>query len=67
MDVTRRVAANVKRLRKAQKLTQEELAFRAGIDRSYISQIERGVKNPTIVMLDKVATGLALPLADLVS
>jgi transcriptional regulator with XRE-family HTH domain len=66
MDVGRRVGANVRRIRKAQKLSQEELAHRAGVDRTYISQIERAVKNPTVQSLDRIAVALGVPLAELV-
>ena len=44
MDVQRRIAVNVKRVRKERGLSQEELADRAGVHRTYVSQIERGVK-----------------------
>jgi transcriptional regulator with XRE-family HTH domain len=67
MDVGQRVGANVKRLRKAQRLSQEELAARSGLDRTYVSQIERAVKNVTIVSLDKVARALGVPLTELVA
>ena len=67
MDVGRRIGAKVRELRKAQGLSQEELAARSGIDRTYVSQIERAVKNVTIVSLDKVARGLGISLAELVS
>jgi transcriptional regulator with XRE-family HTH domain len=67
MDVQQRIGANVKRLRKAQALSQEELADRSGLDRTYISQIERAVKNATFVSLDKIAQGLGVPLTELVA
>lgn len=66
MDVGQRVGANIKRLREAQGLSQEELAERAGMHRTYVSQIERAVKNLTIISLDKVAKGLGVPLTALV-
>ena len=66
MDVQRRIAVNVKRVRKEQGLSQEELADRAGVHRTYVSQIERGVKNATFVSLDKIAQALGTPLAELV-
>lgn len=66
MDVGRRVGANVRRIRKAQKLSQEELAHRAGVDRTYVSQIERAVKNPTVQSLDRIAVALGVPLTELV-
>jgi transcriptional regulator with XRE-family HTH domain len=42
------LAANVRAARKAMNISQEELAFRAGIDRTYASQIERAVANPSL-------------------
>jgi transcriptional regulator with XRE-family HTH domain len=45
-------------LRQSAGFSQEELADRAGIHRTYVSQIERGLKSPTIVMLTKLATAL---------
>ena len=67
MDVGRRVGANIKRLRDEQGISQEELADRAGVHRTFISQIERAVKNPTIQSLDKVAKGLGVPLTEIVA
>lgn len=66
MDVGRRVGANIKRLRKAQDLSQEELADRSELHRTYISQVERAVKSPTLESLDKIARGLGLTLAEVV-
>ena len=66
MDVGRRVGAKVKRLRKEQGLSQEELAERSGVHRTFVSQIERAVKNVTLVSLDKVAQGLGVALRELV-
>jgi transcriptional regulator with XRE-family HTH domain len=45
-------------LRQSARLSQEELADRAGIHRTYVSQIERGLKSPTIVMLLKLSKAL---------
>jgi len=66
MDVRRRVGLNVKRLREAQSISQEDLADRAGVHRTYVSGVERGVLNPTITVLEKIAGALAAPLAELV-
>ena len=51
--------------RKAIGLSQEELAFQAGIDRTYISQIERGISNPSLFIIVKVASVLQLSLNQL--
>jgi transcriptional regulator with XRE-family HTH domain len=52
------VADNVRSLRKAAELSQEELAHEAGLDRTYISQVERRQRNVTIVVLAKIAGAL---------
>jgi len=65
MDVRKRVGNNVRRLREKQGVSQEELAARAGLHRTYISGVERGVRNPTIVVLEKVADALGVELAAL--
>ena len=65
MDVRRRLASNMKRLRKERGLSQEALAHAAGVDRTYISGIERLVRNPTIVAVDKIAVALEVSLGDL--
>ncbi len=56
--IIRVVAEAVKRARKAAGLSQEELAFEAGLDRTYISQVERRKRNVTIVVLAKIAKAL---------
>ena len=52
------VADNVRSLRKSAELSQEELAHEAGLDRTYISQVERRQRNLTIVVLAKIAEAL---------
>ncbi|WP_409516102.1 MULTISPECIES: helix-turn-helix domain-containing protein [Brevundimonas] len=49
MDVRAVIGANVKRLRLALGLTQEQLADRCDFDQRYISQLERGQRNPTVL------------------
>lgn len=56
---------NVKALRLAHDLSQEELAFRADLDRTYISQIERGVSNPSVLVLVKIAEVLGTEIQEL--
>lgn len=51
--------------RKRMGISQEELAFRAEIDRTYISQMERGVCNPSLLVLFKVAAVLEVGILDL--
>lgn len=59
------VAANVRRRRKAAGLSQEELSFEAGVDRTYVSQVERKLRNVTIVVLARLAKALKTTPADL--
>jgi transcriptional regulator with XRE-family HTH domain len=61
MDVRRRVGLNVRMLRKERSLSQEQLAFEAGLHRTYISQVERGVRNPTVTVLEQIAVALNVP------
>jgi transcriptional regulator with XRE-family HTH domain len=60
MDIRRRVGANVKAARKAKGWSQEELADRARMHRTYISGIERGIRNPTITVLERVGKALEI-------
>jgi transcriptional regulator with XRE-family HTH domain len=52
------LADNVKRARKAAGLSQEQLAFEAGLDRTYVSQVERRMRNVTIIVLARLAAAL---------
>ena len=65
MDVRQRLAANMKRLRKERRLSQEALADEAELDRTYISGIERVVRNPTITVVEKISAALGCRLGDL--
>lgn len=65
MDVKDRLAANMKRLRKERGWSQEVLAHEAQLDRTYISGIERRVKNPTVTVVERVAKALGCGFGDL--
>ena len=67
MDVRRRVGLNVRAVRTERGLSQEELAFNCRVHRTYISGVERGVRNPTIVVLEKIATALEVPASRLLA
>ena len=58
MKLRQVVARNLRVLRKQKGLSQEELAFQAGINRNYVGQIERKEKSPTVDMIEKLATAL---------
>ena len=51
---------NIKKFRNAKKLTQEELSEMAGISRDYLSEIERGLRFPSMKRLDMIAVALEL-------
>ena len=65
MDVRYRLAANLKRLRRERGLSQEALADEAALDRTYISGIERVVRNPTITVVERISTALRCRMSDL--
>ena len=52
------VARNLRRLRVRRGLSQEALAVDAGIDRTYVSRLERGLENPTVNVLEQIAGAL---------
>ena len=60
MDIRQQFAANVKRLRKAKDLSQEQLAFETGIHRTYISGVERSIRNPTLVIVGRISKALGV-------
>lgn len=60
MDVRHRLAQNIRRLRQAKGWSQEDYADRAGIHRTYVSDIERGRRNPTITVVERLAEPLGV-------
>jgi transcriptional regulator with XRE-family HTH domain len=60
-----RLGDRVRELRRGRGLTLEELAERSGVSRAMISKVERGEKNPTLVVAAKVAEGLEITLSEL--
>ena len=65
MDIRRQVGLNVKRIRKDRDWSQEELAFETELHRTYISGIERGIRNPTVLIIAKLARALVVQPMDL--
>jgi len=57
--------AALRRARTQKQLSQEELAHRAGLDRSYVSSIERGNQNPGLIAVGRLAAALKVPIAAL--
>lgn len=65
MDIRRQLGLNVRRIRAEKGWSQEDLAFESGLHRTYISGIERGIRNPTIVILAKLAETLGVEPGEL--
>jgi transcriptional regulator with XRE-family HTH domain len=58
---------NVRRYRQQRKLTQEQLAFEAKIDLTYMGGIERGRRNPSLIVMGRIADALDVQLAKLLA
>lgn len=67
MDMRKLVGRNAARIRKEHGLTQEELAERSGLSQQYLSGLEQGRRNPTIVTLFEIANALGVSHVELVS
>lgn len=65
--VLQALGKNVSELRKQKGLTQEQLAERSGLDPSYISGIERGVRNPSFKSLVSLAQGFGMTVSEVCS
>ena len=62
-DLRAELANEIKQSRRRLGLTQEALALQAEVDRTYVSQLERGVANPSILILHRISTVLGMDLA----
>ena len=60
----KKLGIRIKELRKQLGMTQEDLAFQVGVDRSYMGFVERGEKNPTLSKLTKIAKSLKVSMSD---
>ncbi|MCH6205894.1 helix-turn-helix domain-containing protein [Brucella ciceri] len=65
MDIRERIGWNLRRLRKERNVTQEDFATDSGFDRGYISGVERGVRNPSALVLDRIAKALEVDASEL--
>ena len=66
MDIRKRLGSNVKRLRLEKGWSQEDFADRANIHRTYVSDIERAARNPTITIVEKLAKALKVKASELI-
>ena len=65
-DIRVRFGRRLRELRKERGLSQEELAFRAGLHRTYVSSAERGERNVALINIERLAKALAVDMCDLV-
>ncbi len=64
MDIRRRIGSRIKEYRTSLKLTQEALAFKAEIDKTYINEVENGKRNVSVINLEKIITALDTTIRD---
>ena len=67
MDIRKQVGLNIQRLRREKGWSQEALAFESGLHRTYVSGIERGVRNPTVMIIEKLAKTFGVAPAELLA
>lgn len=65
LEVLKRFGKKLAEVRSKKNITQENLAFEIGVDRTYISYIERGERNPSIYVLSKIAKALRVDSSEL--
>ena len=61
-DIGKQFGRKVRQLRMKQGITQEELAFRSGLNRNYISDAERGARNISLISVSRLAKGLEVEI-----
>lgn len=64
MDIRARIGARIKELRQALQLTQEALAFKAEVDKTYLNEVENGKRNVSVINLEKVILALDVSVKD---
>lgn len=65
IDANYELGKRIQYLRASRKMSQEDLALESGVNKNYLSDLERGCRNPTVKILAKIATGLGISLSDL--
>jgi transcriptional regulator with XRE-family HTH domain len=64
MDIRKKVGTRIKELRQELKLTQESLAFKAEVDKTYLNEVENGKRNVSVVNLEKVILALEVSIRE---
>lgn len=65
MTINKQLGYRIRYLREEKGLTIEQLALEAEVNRNYLGDLERGTRNPTILVLSKIAKGLGITLSNL--
>lgn len=65
MDIRKKFGKRLRQLREERGWSQEEFADRAGLHRTYVSAVERGVRNPTLSVLERIAKALGVSLEEM--
>ena len=63
MTINKQLGARIRYLRQQKNLSIEELSLEAGVNRNYLGDLERGVRNPTLIILNKIALALCIDLS----
>lgn len=66
-DILKIFGENVRKIRREKGLSQEELAFKANLHRTYIGMIERAEKNITLINIEKIANALEVNIKELIN
>lgn len=67
VDIEKKFGNKLRSLRKQKDISQEELAFKSGLHRTYISDVERGSRNISLVNIKKIADALKITISELTS
>lgn len=59
-DISKKLGANIKRIRTEKEMTQGDICRALDLDRGYVSSLEGGKRNPTLAMIEKVASALGV-------
>lgn len=67
VNINKELGKKIKGIRKKKEMTQEDVAYKAGLDYSYINQIENGKRNPSMEAVEKIAKALGVKVQTLLS
>jgi transcriptional regulator with XRE-family HTH domain len=65
MNIKERIGQRIRQIREQKKMTQKDLSDLSDLDRSYITSVENGQRNISIINLEKLANALGVPLCEL--